>query len=91
MGDFLRFDIFIAKDVLLFFYYIGALFLPVLIFFVYRKFFVMLPGWSQRNRFWAIIAIIIFFIIAEMMWRVMFEVMIGYFDIHDYLHEIMRH
>ncbi|BCD67237.1 hypothetical protein NitYY0918_C0108 [Nitratiruptor sp. YY09-18] len=32
-----------------------------------------------------------FFLCAELCWRMVFEAMIGYFDMHDFLYEIYKH
>ena len=91
MYDLLVFNTFIAKDVLLVINYAGVLFVPLVVGYLYYKgaFAKVLPEWSSANRFWAIMLLMILFLLMQIMWRVMFEVLIGYFDMHDYLHELL--
>ena len=73
MWDYLTFNTFIAKNILLFFYYMGVLFVPVLL-------------WYLKEYLNKKVFIIVFvFIFAELFWRMFFEMLIGYFDMHDYL------
>ena len=104
MWDILTFNRFIAQDVLIFFYYIGAVFMP-LFFFIFRGYLIknvaIFQNFHQKIRaiyhslpprskilFW--IFAILMFLFAELIWRMVFEAMIGYFDIHDYLYQIMQ-
>jgi len=90
MVKFLTFSTFIAQDVLIFFYYIGVLFLPFFIYY-YREFLVQkLSFFSTQNQKKFIIFMLLMFLCMELFWRIMFEVMIGYFDMHDYLYEVSK-
>ena len=84
MMDILTFEHFITPSVLIFIYYIGLFFIPFL-------------SWKYKDKFASIVqktdkkSLLIVFIVVlllELMWRMMFEMMIGYFDIHNYLQEI---
>ena len=81
MYDFLTFSRFIAQDILIFFYYVGVSVLPVL-FYLFRD---RLPK-VESKRFILLFVVAVLF--AQIVWRMMFEAMIGYFDMHDYLYEI---
>jgi len=104
MWDFLSFNTFITKDVLIFFYYIGAVGIPIALFLfkdymlkhfslvqrgymMLQKFYDALPK-NQKRRYWSVL--ILLFLCAELCWRMIFEAMIGYFDMHDYLHMILE-
>jgi len=86
--DFLSFKIFISLDVLIVFYYLGALGVPI-------------AGWSLarwlKNKFctpedealskgkyqtWFVFIFIMMFIFMEIVWRVMFEFLVAYFQMH---------
>ena len=103
MLEFLNFNTFISQDVLIFWYYIGALFIPLLLWSA-RQYLIKHISYlkeintamheyyrsldlQQRLFLWA--TFIIIFICVEIFWRMMFEMMIGYFDMHDYLYQIM--
>jgi len=91
MYDFLSFNTFIAQDILILFYYIGVLLVPFLLYrykdrFSSYNFFVKLK--SQPKILLTTLGI---FLLLELFWRMMFETMIGYFDLHEYLHDIAIH
>ncbi|MDF1877773.1 DUF4282 domain-containing protein [Sulfurimonas sp. SAG-AH-194-L11] len=88
MWKFLTFNTFIAQDILALFYYIFALALPYFLWhwrleiktFSYR--FI-----SKRH---AVFIAIFIFVFTELFLRMMFEAMIGYFDMHDFLYTISQ-
>ncbi len=105
MYDFLSFHHFIAQDVLIFFYYMGAVVMPLL-FWVGRSWMVrnvvIVQKWdktlthlytslSKGGKIAAVMAAVGLFLCAELCWRMVFEAMIGYFAMHDYLYEIYKH
>jgi hypothetical protein len=105
MSDFLAFNRFITQDVLIVCYYIGAVLMPPLLWFG-RRWIVEHVGvakrWDQairnlyasfsvRGKIAAVLAIAGLFLCMELCWRMLFEAMIGYFDMHDYLYEIYKH
>jgi len=81
MKDFLLFNTFITQDILIIIYYLGVLFLPIFLW-VYRTYILTI---ILKKDFISKIYLIIFILILELFWRMMFEAMIGYFDIHNYL------
>jgi len=97
MQDFLTFKVFITPTLLLIFYYMGALTIPVVGWY--------LSSWVKKSYFstlsqsiieqttfkWNFILLIIFFVTLlsmEIFWRVLFEFFIAYFDMHDALMQI---
>ncbi len=88
MIDFLTFNSFITPYVLIFFYYAGVLFLPYV---VYKaRFYIFREKYKEylKNNKQVVVVIVVLILLAEIFWRMMFEMMIGYFDIHNYLHQI---
>ena len=102
MLEFLSFHTFIAQDILIFFYYIGAIVIPLALYFLrgyyLRKFSFMAKvdagvkelysSLSLKNRLIIIVVTVMMFLFMELFWRMMFEAMIAYFNMHDYLYEI---
>ena len=100
--DFLTFKQFITTDILLFCYYIGAFIIPVLLYYarhylvknssLIRTFNEFLQhtfaSLNVKNQRYAKIVFVLIFLTMEIVWRMMFEVMIGYFQMHDYLQQI---
>jgi len=99
MWNFLAFNHFITQDVLIFFYYIGVFMLPIVLIFS-RKFLVqyislfkkiddkMRNSSSLKEKITVLISFFVFFMFVELGWRMLFEMIIGYFDMHDYLYKI---
>lgn len=96
MRDFLTFNHFITSDILIFFYYTGALGAP-LFFYYFRKEIlkyldkigIHIKADSKDKKIKTIV-LVAAFICAEICWRMVFEAMIGYFDMHNYLYEILK-
>ncbi|MDD5158029.1 DUF4282 domain-containing protein [Sulfurimonas sp.] len=95
MIDFLTFDKFISIYFLVGFYYIGALLIPLVLFFSKSHFLSKYPlikkvsNTLHRSTPTRIKIVSLFCIIfCEIVWRMMFEAMIGYFQIHDYLQHL---
>ena len=84
MQEILTFEKFITQDVLIVIYYLGAISLPVL-FFIYRQKAIKVVSKIEINK---LFLVFILFLFLELMWRMMFEAMIGYFDMHNYLQVI---
>ncbi len=93
MYDFLTFKTFIAPTVLLVCYYLGAVFMPLASIYMVRK---LAPYFGQatrevaaripekyRNRLY--FAMFMAFICMEIIWRMMFETMIAYFQMRQAL------
>ncbi len=97
--DFLSFKHFIAADILIVCYYIGALLFP-LILYLSRKYIIQNISWintfysrfttsmhalSIQKKLLIILFFLLLFLSMEVVWRMMCEMMIGYFQMHDYL------
>ncbi len=104
MRDVLLFNTFVTQDVLILFYYIGAVLMPIVLY-VFRgeiikrvaffkrvndtlKDFYSKFTSTQKIVFWLVFITI--FLCMELCWRMMFEMMIGYFDMHNYLYQLNR-
>jgi len=85
MYDFLSFNSFITQNVLIVFYYIGVFIMPVVLYFFFDKLKEILHVKYMTNHKKVIILSVVLLLFAELFWRMGFEVMIGYFDMHDYL------
>ncbi len=102
--DILRFNSFIAQDVLIFFYYLGAVIIPIFLWSIrlyliqklpfYKKLdnniFYIYKHLSIKRKIEIIFLFIFIFLFMELTLRVMFEFMIAYFDIHNYLYQISK-
>jgi len=102
MIDFLTFETFIAQDVLIVMYYIFALVMPMVLwsmrFYILKKVsFLADANTRAKDLFSALnwktkLAVILFFVMLffcmELFLRMIFEMMIGYFDMHNYLQSI---
>ena len=98
--DFLTFKSFISTEVLIIFYYIGAVLLPigiwVLLSWLIRKYRLLNTAyengkkliWKSLNRkqqTWFVLFFITSFLFMELFWRMMFEFLIAYMQIRDAL------
>ncbi|WP_457748847.1 DUF4282 domain-containing protein [Sulfurimonas sp.] len=95
MWNILSFNTFIAQDIFIFFYYIFTLLMPVLIWkmrssLMKRFTFLKEKTLSKQNKLMLILFFSVIFLCMELCLRIMFEVMIGYFDMHNYLYEISQ-
>ncbi|MEN4046112.1 MULTISPECIES: DUF4282 domain-containing protein [Sulfurimonas] len=95
MWNILSFNTFIAQDIFIFFYYIFALFVPVLVwkmrFFLIKRFsFLKERALGKQNKLVLILFFGVIFLCMELCLRILFEGMIGYFDMHDYLYKISQ-
>ena len=101
MHDFLTFNTFISQKVLVVFYYMFAILIPICCilmrhYFLKIQFFkkiydLSLYGYSKLYLRYKILIIFMFimaFFMFELFLRMFFEMLIGYFDMHDYLHTI---
>ena len=98
MKEFLTFQTFITPALLMFMYYIGALVIPLLSWYFARwikkvyfseisekvKTSVVIHT-TARQRLIIYTIFFICFLCMEIVWRVMFEFFIAYFDMHDAL------
>ncbi len=86
MYDFLAFRAFITPSLLIVIYYFGAAVIPLLSWFAMRwlkrRYF---PEFVLPKRFYIYTLFLLCFLCMEIFWRMIFEVMIAYFDMHDAL------
>lgn len=94
MKDFLTFQTFITPSLLLLIYYVGALLIPLFSLYfsrwirtVYKTDIENYTAIKQRSILY--IVFFIFFFCMEILWRVMFEFFIAYFDMHDALMKLV--
>lgn len=98
MKDFLTFHTFITPALLIFMYYIGAILIPVISWYLSRwikkVYFSEVPEnvkiavathTTLKQRLFLFFVFFICFLCIEIFWRVMFEFFIAYFDMHDAL------
>ncbi|MDO9508039.1 MAG: DUF4282 domain-containing protein [Thermovirgaceae bacterium] len=100
--DFLNFDVFVSPGILKALYFIGALVLPLLGWFVLQKARSRYPGveaffsaanstTGTRFRFlrWLFFAFAI--ICAETLWRIIFEYLVAYLQMRDALMKLLQY
>ena len=100
MQDFLTFKTFISPTMLMLFYYIGAIVMPVFIWFISRwimKKISMMEesyqiaknmAWGSMSFKYKVIFIFLFlmtFIFMQIIWRMMFEFLIAYMQMREVL------
>ena len=94
MWDILSFNTFITKYVLLFFYYIFAFLAPILFFllkdYLLKKYPTLQRFFQGKSKKWTWTLILLMLFFWELFLRMFFEMLIGYFDMHDYLHTISQ-
>jgi len=98
--DFLAFRTLISEPVLIVFYYLGAVAMPVaawfLALYLIRRFEMAKGAYDmgrqlwlfslpKKHRVWAIALMIGAFLFMELLWRMMFEFLIAYLQMHDAL------
>ena len=101
MQDFLTFQTFITPTLLILVYYIGAVLIPLLSWYlarwIKRSYFTEVSGiikkeiqtrTTSKQRFIVLLVFLIAFLCMEIFWRVIFEFFIAYFDMHDALMKI---
>ncbi len=92
MWDFLTFNSFITQNILILFYYLGAVVFPVILWLkkdpiLSKISFIKI---SDKNKTTIYLTLLVLLLLMELCWRMMFEVMIGYFDMHNYLYQISQ-
>lgn len=94
MIDFLTFQTFITPSLLILMYYIGALVIPLfawyLTIWLKNKYYSHLSTTTQNRlnntqRFFTYTLVLVCILFMEILWRMMFEFFIAYFDMHDAL------
>ena len=104
MIEFLKFKTFLSPWFFIFFYYFGAIFVPFIMFLFRKKllkkfsFFYnichkigeVFKEFNKKEQVAVIIFLIGVFIFFEVLWRVGFEFIIGYFEIINSLKELKK-
>ena len=99
MVDFLTFKTFISIDILILSYYIGAIIIPISMWLSksylqkkfkilddFNNFLIQLFGkLTLKRKLFSILFMILLFISMEIVWRMCFEAMIGYFQMIEIL------
>ncbi len=98
--DFLTFKSFISTEILIIFYYLGALILPIGVWhqhtWLFRKFMLLNTAYENGKEFlWKslnrkqqtklFVFFMFFFFLMELFWRMLFEFLIAYMQIRDAL------
>ena len=91
MYDFLTFESFLTPKVLILFYYMGVVFLPLLLWRYKKNVKILYEIYNFQNRGKVVLYLVLLFVMMQIGWRVMFEMMIAYFDMHHYLQEMATH
>jgi len=105
MSDFLSFNSLITPNILIFFYYFFAVMIPVFLWmlkdYLLKKFSLFKSVYEQsgdlyrsltpKQQLYTVVFLLFVFFFMELMLRMMFEMMIAYFDMHNYLYEITQH
>jgi hypothetical protein len=104
MWDILSFNHFVTQNVLIFFYYIGAIVIPIGLLF-FRSYLIdnisyikkintkvknFFSSLNAAQKTVTVLSFLLLFLCMQLCWRMMFEAMVGYFDMHDYLYEISK-
>jgi len=98
MQDFLLFKTFITPSLLLIIYYIGAVLIPLLSWYlavwIHKNYLSEVSGLVKeeikrrttvKQRFYTLVVFILCFLCMEIFWRVFFEFFMAYFNMHDAL------
>ncbi len=85
MWDILSFKTFISPNVLVLFYYTGVVGIPIVLWY-FQSYLLKKSRMKSNALMW--IGFIVMIIFAELFWRMIFEMLIGYFDIHNYLQKL---
>ncbi|ADR34678.1 hypothetical protein Sulku_2018 [Sulfuricurvum kujiense DSM 16994] len=89
--EFLSFETFVSVPLLIAVYYAGAFLVPVLLFFQRKKLFAYARIANEKLRFGRVKWVLLLtfaFVVFQIFWRMMFEMIIGYFQMRDYLQQL---
>jgi len=90
MLDFLALKTFISPIILIVFYNIGAILLPIVSFYLARRFKnAYFSSFTLSLKYYLILIgiFVLSFLFMEVLWRMMFEILMAYFYMHDALME----
>ncbi len=90
MWDILSFNTFITKYVLVFFYYLFAFLAPIVLFLTKDYILKKYPKLQRKSKKLTLIVLFLILFFYELFLRMFFEMLIGYFDVHDYLQTISQ-
>lgn len=90
LKNFLAFNTFISNKILIIFYYFFALMLPIIIYKSRKAVEKRLPFLQNYKRLTITLTLLGVLLFMELFLRMAFELMIAYFDMHDYLSAIRR-
>ena len=90
MTDFLTFQTFLTPTLLIILYYLGAVLIPIFCWFflqwIKKVYKTEIETYTLfKKSFIGSVAFLICFFSIEILWRVIFEFFIAYFDMHDAL------
>ena len=89
--EFFTFDAFISVPTLITAYYVGVIFIPLLAFLnreVSVKWVRFLDEKTGLSKWKLLFVFAFLFVCFQIAWRMMFEMMIGYFQMHEYLRQL---
>jgi len=93
--DFILFKKLISIEALIVFYYLGSIFIPIIIYFSYKKksklsFLNKINNnLNTPNKSYIIILSLISFLFIELFWRILFEFLISYIQVRDKVMEVI--
>ncbi len=89
--DFLTFETFVSIPLLISVYYLGVIVLPLLVF-VKRRGLLRYSRLAEEQmglgRVKQFFILAFFLVVFQIFWRMMFETIIGYFQMRDYLQQL---
>jgi hypothetical protein len=89
--DFLVFKSFISIPVFMVLYYVGVIIIPLLALVNKGSLLKLMNVFEDKYRIGKskfLLIMMLLFILFQIMWRVLFEMIIGYFQMHDYLQQL---
>ena len=90
MWDFLTFKTFITPSILIMMYYFGVFAIGVFLWLVKPYIKNILEKINLKNSSYLFLTFGVVFFLFQLIWRMMFEMIIGYFNMHDYLQQIAQ-
>jgi len=93
MFDILTFNTFISSKVLIIFYYLFSFLIPISMLYAKNYFYgnmSFLNNLKGKQKWKVYVSFFLLFIFMELFLRMFFEAMIGYFDMHNYLYEMVN-
>jgi len=87
--EYLTFNKFISPDILIIIYYISVAAITLMLF-IYNKYFLnkFIHQFKIKSRVLIWLLLILIFLCMQLCLRVFFEIVIGYFDMHNMLYKL---